>query len=80
MTYAGFPERVSALKHVPTWVFHGAKDSVVPVRESEVLVKALQECGGDVTFTVYPEAEHDSWTVTYDNPALYEWFLAHETR
>ncbi|MCC2670420.1 MAG: phospholipase [Armatimonadetes bacterium] len=31
----------------------------------------------DVKFTVYPEAQHDSWTETYNNPELYEWFLQH---
>jgi len=32
---------------------------------------------GDVKFTVYPEAEHDSWTEAYNDPSLYEWFLQH---
>ena len=26
---------------------------------------------------VYPEAGHDSWTETYNNPELYEWCLRH---
>ncbi|HUT24305.1 MAG TPA: phospholipase, partial [Sumerlaeia bacterium] len=26
-------------------------------------------------FTVYPEAKHDSWTETYNNPKVYEWLL-----
>jgi predicted peptidase len=30
-----------------------------------------------VLFTVYPDAEHDSWTVTYQKPELYEWMLRH---
>ncbi len=72
-----FPERVCAIKHVPTWAFHGAKDEVVPPRESEVLVEALEACGGDVKLTMYPDAEHDSWTETYDDPKLYSWFLSH---
>jgi dipeptidyl aminopeptidase/acylaminoacyl peptidase len=62
---------------VPVWAFHGAKDDVVPLRGSEMLVDALQGCGGDVRLTVYPEAGHDSWTETYDNPELYQWFLSH---
>ena len=42
------------------------------------MVKALKEAGNDqVKFTVYPDAGHDSWTETYDNPELYSWFLAH---
>lgn len=68
---------VSALKEMPIWAFHGAKDPVVPIEQQERLVRVLQECGGNIRFTVYPEAEHDSWTETYNNPALYEWFLEH---
>jgi len=75
--FHGFPERVCALKDVPVWAFHGAKDQVVPPGETETLVKALRKCGGDVHCTIYADAEHDAWTRTYDNPELYQWFLAH---
>ncbi len=73
----GDPNKVCTIKDVPAWVFHGAKDELVPLQQSENMVKALKECGGNVQFTIYPEAGHDSWTVTYDNPELYEWFLKH---
>ncbi len=63
------------LKDVPLWVFHGAKDPVVPLSESERMVKAIQRRGGEAKLTVYPNATHDSWTETYDNPELYEWLL-----
>lgn len=76
----GAPEKVSVLKDVPAWVFHGAKDTVVSPEESDKMVKALKAHGGEVKFTVYPEAGHDSWTETYDNPELYEWFLQHTRR
>ncbi len=65
------------LKEVPTWVFHGAKDQVVPISESERMVEALKGAGANVRFTVYPEAGHDSWTETYNNPEFYEWLLSH---
>jgi len=65
------------LKGTPVWVFHGAKDHVVPLRESAEMVRALELAGGDVKFTIYPEAGHDSWTQAYDNLALYEWLLSH---
>lgn len=65
------------LKDTPAWVFHGDADDVVPLSESEKMVKALEVAGGDVKFTVYPDVGHDSWTKTYDNPELYEWFLHH---
>ncbi|NLD71387.1 MAG: prolyl oligopeptidase family serine peptidase, partial [Chloroflexi bacterium] len=61
----------------PVWVFHGAKDEVVPLEHSMAMADALERAGGNVRLTVYPEAGHDAWTETYDNPALYEWFLQH---
>ena len=63
------------LKDVPTWCFHGAKDPVIPLVESQRMVDALRAAGGNVKFTVYPEAKHDAWTETYNNPDLYKWLL-----
>ena len=68
------------LRNVPVWAFHGGKDPVVPLRESNEMVNALKKAGGDVQLTVYPEAQHDSWTETYNNPKLYEWFLSHSRK
>ncbi len=65
------------LKDVPVWAFHGGKDSVVPLRESAEMVQAVNRGGGDAKLTVYPDANHDSWTKTYDNPELYKWLLKH---
>ena len=66
----------AALKKLPVWAFHGAKDSVVPISESERMVNALKKAGNqNVKFTVYPEADHDSWTETYKNQELYDWLL-----
>ena len=59
-------DKGAPLKTLPIWAFHGAKDDVVPVEESERMVKQLKKFGvKDVTLTVYPEAKHDSWKLTY---------------
>lgn len=63
------------LRRVPAWAFHGARDSVVPPSESDVMVEALRRAGGTAQFTLYPEAGHDAWTAAYDDPALYDWML-----
>jgi predicted peptidase len=75
----GGGERFAAfrLKKVPVWAFHGAKDPTVPLASSQEMVDAVKKAGGDAKLTVYPEAKHDSWTQTYDNPELYKWFLSH---
>ncbi len=52
----------------------------MPLSESERMVSALKAVDGDVPFTVHPGVKHDSWTQTYDNPELYEWFLEHKRR
>jgi predicted peptidase len=65
------------LRDMPVWVFHGAKDKVVPLEESEEMVNAIRSRGGNVKFTIYPDAGHDSWTETYNNQKLYDWFLEH---
>ena len=75
----GDASKADALKNLPIWVFHGEKDTTVPIGPDEEMVKALKEAGDkDVKFTKYPELGHDSWTVTYNNPELYEWFLKHK--
>jgi predicted peptidase len=61
--------------HLPVWVFHGAQDKGVPLQRSEEMVESLKRHGGNVKFTVYPDAGHDSWTATYDNSELYAWLL-----
>ena len=74
-------EQGSPLKTLGVWAFHGAKDPVVPVQESEHMVQALKKAQvPDVKLTIYPTAQHNSWSETYDNPELYEWFLAHERK
>ncbi|CAF0922396.1 unnamed protein product [Didymodactylos carnosus] len=67
---------VKCLSHLPIWVFHGKLDDVVPVEESEQLVKRLErEEQGKCQLTIYPTLKHDSWTDTYNNLEIYCWLL-----
>ncbi len=69
------------LKTLPVWAFHGGQDPVVPVTESERMIETLKKIGcTDVKLTIHPEAKHDSWTQTYNDPALYDWLLQHERK
>lgn len=65
------------IRHLPVWAFHGELDDIVPPTRSEELVDRLRGCDGHVRFTLYPDAGHDAWTRTYDNPELYRWLLTH---
>ena len=70
--------KLAAMKALGVWAFHGGKDATVPPEESERMANALKKAGcADVKLTLYPEANHDSWTETYNHPELYEWLLKH---
>jgi pimeloyl-ACP methyl ester carboxylesterase len=73
----GDPLQAWKIRHIPVWIFHGAKDPVVPVIASEVMADSLKRYN-NVKLTIYPNAVHDSWTETYNNDQLYEWFLDHK--
>ena len=74
----GDPATVKTFAKLPIWCFHGANDSVVKVIRSQEMVNALKAVGSSVQYTEYPGVEHDSWTATYSNPALYEWMFAQQ--
>lgn len=78
---AGYTSReyVKALKSLAFWAFHGANDAVVDPDESERMIASLKRLGvAEARLTVYPEATHNSWARTYDNPEIYEWLLKHK--
>jgi predicted esterase len=64
------------LRNIPVWCFHGAKDDVVPPASSINLVNAARIYNPSVSFTLYPNANHNSWDTTYNNDSLYRWMLA----
>lgn len=72
------PGKQAALKKLAVWAFHGAKDNVVPLQQSEEMINALKKAGNQNTkLTVYPEAGHDSWTEAYNSQELHDWLLQH---
>jgi predicted peptidase len=64
--------------NVPVWTFHGDADTVIPPERTVEMVEALEQAGGKVVLTVYPDTGHDSWTRTYRNPEIYRWLLSHK--
>jgi predicted peptidase len=76
----GDPADAKQLARLPIWVFHGAKDPVVRIEGDKAMVEAIKAAGGNVKFTVYPDAGHDAWTETSNNPELYQWLLQQKRR
>ena len=76
----GDVSRACILKDMPTWVFHGARDKVVPSSYSDEMVEALQDCGAYVKYSLYPDVDHFSWVPAYEDQELYEWLLQQEIK
>jgi|GEM_PF-934485 len=73
------PERISRIKDVPVWAFHGDQDTMVLFSEVKKMVEDLKACGGNVKFTIYQGAGHGISGRTYRNKELYEWLLQQHT-
>lgn len=64
------------LATLPIWVFHGARDPVVPLAESERMIDAYKRVSNNTAkLTVYPDAGHDSWTEAYNSQELWQWLF-----
>ncbi len=60
-------------KEMPIWVFHGDQDEVIPVSESDNMVKKLKSMGYKVKYTRYKGVGHNSWGKAYTTDGLYTW-------
>jgi predicted peptidase len=70
-------ENVRKYRKVPLWVFHGAKDNVVPIQKSEIVVNELKRLKGDVKFRIYPDANHNSWDPAFAEPDFLSWIFSY---
>lgn len=64
------------LRDVPIWAFHGEKDPIIPVEESQRLVRLVNQIGGKARLTIYPDMGHNCWNRAYNDPTLWDWILA----
>jgi len=66
--------RICRIKHIPIWTFHGTADDLIPISETERLVKRLTDCQGQAKFSRLEKEGHGIQYVYEDN-ALYAWLL-----
>ena len=64
------------IKDIPIWAFHGSDDIVVIPERSRDMIQALQLVGSNPRYTEYPGVGHDSWTETYQNFEVLDWFFS----
>ncbi|WP_417444796.1 alpha/beta hydrolase-fold protein [Joostella sp.] len=74
----GSTEAVSKYVNTPLWVFHGAQDNVVNPMNSIKMVEALLNEGGHPRFTLYDDANHNSWDPAFSEPDFLSWLFSHK--
>ena len=73
----GDPAVAEKIAKTPVWIFVGRKDKAETVENCGQMEQALRAAGGSAQITYYDDLEHDCWTETYNNPAVWQWLLAH---
>jgi len=67
-----------ALVNMPIWLFHGEKDTAVPVAKARRSIEWVTSNGGSVKASIYPDLDHHVWDRAYQDEKLNEWFLEHK--
>jgi hypothetical protein len=76
-----------AAENLPTWAFHGDKDTVVPLSRTQTMVNAINAClpapNPLAKLTIYAGVGHNAWDYAYKpdntlhNPNVYQWLLSY---
>jgi predicted peptidase len=68
--------KTSDMQSVSFRIYHGAKDLVVPVANSQKMVAAMREQKMKVQYIELPEVKHDAWLNAYKSSELLEWLFS----
>lgn len=60
----------NALQHIPTWLFHGTDDPVIPADESRRLARH------GMRYTEYAGVGHNAWDLAYSDREMWSWLFA----
>ena len=87
MCGGGSPVYAKLLAHMPIWFAHAVNDNVISVNETDALVKALKDEGGqDIQYSRYEESNdasaqawmigHNVWDTAYRDRVLWNWLFS----
>jgi acetyl esterase/lipase len=75
-------KQISPITHVkkdnpPTLLIHGDKDLLVPLQQSESMLKALKDAGATADLIVVKDGGHDGKVAQESVPKILDWFDKH---
>ncbi len=71
---------VEKIAAIPTWVFHGRQDQIIPVLESRKMITALRKIGSQPLYTEFESVGHASWETAYAGQKFFRWLFAQRIR
>jgi predicted peptidase len=60
----------------PFWFFHGDLDEIVEPKYSREVVARLNELEAPITYTEYPDVNHNSWDKAFAEKELLKWLFS----
>ncbi|MBS2097559.1 carboxylesterase family protein [Carboxylicivirga linearis] len=73
-------ELASMYQNKPIWFFHGGKDDVVPMHYSREVYEKVKPFNKQTQYTIYPEANHNSWDPALAEPKLLKWLFSNRKK
>ena len=73
-------EKVDDFRATPFWIFHGGMDRTVSTRHSIEMVDSLRARQANVRFSLYPNANHNSWDSAFAEPEYLKWMFSHQLK
>jgi predicted peptidase len=70
--------RIENIKKTPLWIFHGEKDSVVPVQKTREIFEAIKKEEKHFLYTEYQGKDHGIWEIAIRENGLWEWVFSQE--
>lgn len=61
------------VRNIPIRVYHGRRDDIVPISQSEAMVNSVRLQGGNVEFTVFDDLGHCCWDRAFEETDLIKW-------
>lgn len=72
----GMNWRAWYVKDIPIRVYHGRRDDIVPLSQSEAMVNSVRLQGGNVEFIIYDDLSHNCWDRAFEETDLIKWLVA----
>ena len=71
----GIPTLAPRLSRLPSWIWHGQDDDIVPVHHAQAMHAALTRIGAPCRYTQFPNTGHACGRQVYTTPALWNWLI-----